>query len=115
MKNGTRFMTIAVLPLLVAVTTPAVAAPVAGRLETAALKLSEIHIHVPGMTCTNHSCATAVYMALVRLPGVMGVGVNESNQDVAVKYIPTKTRPAIFLRAIRNAGYPGILISKKGH
>lgn len=114
MKSATRIMAIAVLPLLVTVTTPALAAPIRGRLEATALKLSEVHIHVPGMTCTNHSCATAVYMALVRLPGVMGVGVNESNQDVAVKYIPAKTHPAIFLRAIRNAGYPGTLIPHGG-
>ncbi len=110
MKSAIRFMTIVVLPFLVAVTTPALAAPVMGRLAATALELSEVHIHVPGMTCTNHSCATAVYMSLVRLPGVMGVGVNESNQDVAVKYIPAKTSPAVFLRAIRNAGYPGVLI-----
>lgn len=114
MKSATRLVTITVLPFLVAITTPALAAPVMGRPEATAMKLSVARIHVPGMTCTNHSCATAVYMALVRLPGVMGVGVNESSQDVAIKYFPAKTGPAAFLRAIRNAGYPGVLISKKG-
>lgn len=114
MKSAARILTTIALPLLVTITTPALATPVTGRLGATALKLSEAHIHVPGMTCSNHSCATAVYMSLIRLPGVMGVGVNESKQDVSVKYIPAKTSPAVFLRAIRNAGYPGVLVTKPG-
>ena len=114
MKGSIRMMTIMVVPLLVAITSPALATPVTAHMELIALKLSEVHIHVPGMTCSNHSCAAAVYMYLIRLPGVMGVGVNESNQDVAIKYIAAKTGPVAFLRAIRDAGYPGFIVAKKG-
>ncbi len=114
MKSATRLMTIMAVPLLVTIISPALATPVKAHVEATALRLSEVHIHVPGMTCSNHSCATAVYMSLIRLPGVMGVGVNESDQDVAIKYIAAKTGPAAFLRAIRDAGYPGFIVAKKG-
>lgn len=115
MKNAIRIMATLILPLLVAITTPAQATPITGHLGTTALTLSDVAIHIPGMTCSNHSCATTVYMSLIRLPGVMGVGVNESDQDVTVKYIPAKTSPVAFLRAIRDAGYPGVLVTKKNN
>lgn len=114
MKGATRLMTIMAVPLLVTITNPALATAVGAHVELTALKLSEVHIHIPGMTCSNHSCATAVYMSLIRLPGVMGVGVNESDRDVAIKYLAAKTGPVAFLRTIRDAGYPGVLVTK-GH
>jgi len=90
---------------------PAFAAPTPpASLVRAAYSLARVVIHVPGMTCRNHSCATAVYMALIRLPGVMGVGVDESTQDVTVQYISAKTQPSAFLTAISNAGFPGRII-----
>ena len=78
--------------------------------QVAAARFSQAVIHIPGMTCSNHSCATTVYMSLIRLPGVMGVGVDESTQNVTVKYIPARTNPSVFLKAVKNAGFPGKLI-----
>ncbi|MHB1566902.1 MAG: heavy-metal-associated domain-containing protein [Acidiferrobacter sp.] len=76
-----------------------------------AMTLSIARLKIPGMTCTNKSCATTIYLALNRLPGVMGVGVNEANQTVSVRYIARKIQPAAFLKAVRDAGYPGTLIT----
>ncbi|MHB8415005.1 MAG: heavy-metal-associated domain-containing protein [Acidiferrobacteraceae bacterium] len=91
----------------------ALAAPAPMPHERTTMSLAKARIHIPSMTCSNRSCATTVYLSLIRLPGVMGVGVDESNQNVTVKYIPSKTRPAVFLRAVRNAGYPGVLVTRK--
>ena len=85
-----------------------------GSARPVAMRFAQTVIHIPGMTCSNHSCATAVYMALIRLPGVMGVGVDESTQNVTVKYIPTRTRPAAFLKAVKDSGFPGTLVRGKG-
>ena len=82
-------------------------------LKAVALALSEATLHIPGMTCSNRSCATTVYMALIRLPGVMGVGVDESTQTVVVKYIASRTKPSVFLAAVKNAGFPGILVKNR--
>jgi len=76
-------------------------------------QLAHARIHIPGMTCTNHSCATTVYLSLIQLPGVMGVNIDEAVQEVTVKYIPSKTAPGAFLKAVRNAGYPGTLVTIK--
>ncbi len=78
----------------------------------AAPHLSKAVMRIPGMTCSNRSCATTVYMALIRLPGVMGVGVDEATQTVTVTYIPARTRPAAFLKAVKAAGFPGRLLGQ---
>lgn len=105
----------AFVPLMTAAALPAFAHRLPEpRFQRVALRLAQSVIHIPGMTCSNHSCATTVYLSLIRLPGVMGVGVDESNQDVTVKYIPQKTNPAAFLKAVKNAGFPGTVVGK-GH
>ena len=114
MNNTLRHTLFAIcVSLTTLVAFPAFAAPY-GSLQRVAMHLSRSVIHIPGMTCSNHSCATTVYLSLIRLPGVMGVGVDESNQDVTVKYIPSRTNPAVFLKAVKNAGFPGTLVTKSG-
>ncbi len=111
MKSITRSLMLAATLSSVAAFGPAMAAVFfPGSARTVAMRLSEAVIHIPGMTCSNHSCATTVYMALIRLRGVMGVGVDESTQDVTVKYIPSRTSPAVFLKAVKDAGFPGTLV-----
>lgn len=80
-------------------------------LTNATQHLSLARIHIPGMTCANKSCSTTVYIALIRLPGVMGVGVNEATQVVSVRYNARTIKPKAFLKAVRNAGYPGTLMA----
>ncbi|MHB8253298.1 MAG: heavy-metal-associated domain-containing protein [Acidiferrobacter sp.] len=105
----------AILPVGLLMTPPAFAARVLQpSLQRVAMRFSQTTIHIPGMTCSNHSCATTVYMSLIRLPGVMGVGVDESTQNVTVKYISRKTNPSVFLKAVKNAGFPGTLVLNKG-
>ncbi len=113
MNQVLRITVFLALSFLMMVGVPALAAPAPKPQELAAMHLAKARIHIPSMTCSNRSCATTVYLSLIRLPGVMGVGVDESNQDVTVKYIPSKTRPAVFLRAVKNAGYPGVLVTKQ--
>ncbi len=114
MKNVTRSIVLTAALTSVAIAVPALAARGATEtLRVAALQFSQAVIHIPGMTCSNHSCATTVYMALIRLPGVMGVGVDESTQNVTVKYIPGRTSPAVFLKAVKDAGFPGTLVRPK--
>ena len=115
MKNVTRPVVLAMVLISAAVVATAMAArDIAGSTQSVAVRFSQAVIHIPGMTCSNHSCATAVYMSLIRLPGVMGVGVDESTQNVTVKYIVGRTGPAVFLRAVKNAGFPGTLVRPKG-
>ena len=116
MKNMMRPAVVAAALVSVVAGAPALAAMVVphGSLQTVAARFAQAVIHIPGMTCSNHSCATAVYMSLIRLPGVMGVGVDESTQNVTVKYIPGRTGPAVFLKAVRNAGFPGTIVRGKG-
>jgi len=114
MKHALRAIVFAaVLPLGAIVTLPAFAVRLPQpSLQRVVLRFSESVIHIPGMICSNHSCAVTVYMSLIRLPGVMGVGVDESNQDVTVKYIPGRTSPTVFLKAVKNAGFPGTVVTK---
>ena len=115
MKNVTRSIVLATALFSAAVLAPAVAAKgVAGSPRAVAMRLAQAVIHIPGMTCSNHSCATTVYMSLIRLAGVMGVGVDESTQNVTVKYIVGRTNPAVFMKAVKNAGFPGTLVRPKG-
>ncbi|WP_168185547.1 heavy-metal-associated domain-containing protein [Acidiferrobacter sp. SPIII_3] len=115
MKSITRLFILMATLSPVASLSPAVAAiSPRGSAHAVAMRFAQAVIHIPGMTCSNHSCATAVYMSLIRLPGVMGVGVDESTQNVTVKYIPARTRPAVFLKAVKNAGFPGTLVRGKG-
>ncbi len=115
MKNLTRPLAFAAVLASLAMAVPAVAAAGApGSLRAMALRFSQAVLHIPGMTCSNHSCATTVYMSLVRLPGVTGVGVDEATQEVTVKYIPGRTGPAVFLKAVKNAGFPGTLVHAPG-
>ncbi|RCN56450.1 heavy-metal-associated domain-containing protein [Acidiferrobacter thiooxydans] len=115
MKPVTRLWILMVTLTSVAALGPAMAAiSPHGSAHAVAVRFAQVVIHIPGMTCSNHSCATAVYMSLIRLPGVMGVGVDESTQNVTVKYIPTRTRPAVFLKAVKNAGFPGTVVRGKG-
>lgn len=74
---------------------------------------AQARIHIPSMTCSNHSCATTVYLALIHLPGVTGVHIDEGTQDVTVRYLPGRNQPARFLQAVRNAGYPGTLVTTR--
>lgn len=85
----------------------------AAQAATTPTQYGHARIHIPSMTCSNHSCATTVYLSLIRLPGVMGVNIDEAKQDVTVKYIPSRNQPANFLKAVRNAGYPGTLVVSK--
>ncbi|HUW98247.1 MAG TPA: cation transporter [Acidiferrobacter sp.] len=114
MKHALRAIVFAVvLPLGAIVTLPAFAVPLSEpSLQRVAVRFSQSVIHIPGMTCSNQSCAVTVYISLIRLPGVMGVGVDESNQDVTVKYVPGRTSPSAFLKAVKNAGFPGTLVTK---
>lgn len=115
MKNATRSLALAAALVFVAVLAPAMAARGgAASLQAVAMRFSQAVIHIPGMTCSNRSCATTVYMSLIRLPGVMGVGVDESTQNVTVKYIVGRTGPTVFLKAVKNAGFPGTLVRRTG-
>lgn len=100
------------LPLALLGTAPVIASP-ANATTTQAQQFAQARIHIPSMTCSNHSCATTVYLSLIRLPGVMGVNIDEATQNVTVKYLPTKARPETFLHAVKNAGYPGTLVSMR--
>ncbi len=115
MKSVMRSFMLAAVLASIAVLGPAVAAiSPHGSARPVAMRFAQTVIHIPGMTCRNHSCATAVYMSLIRLQGVMGVGVDESTQDVTVKYLPARTRPAVFLKAVKDAGFPGTLVRGQG-
>ncbi|WP_298135394.1 heavy-metal-associated domain-containing protein [Acidiferrobacter sp.] len=114
MKNITRSVVLAATLVSAAVLGPAMAAVTTqGSVQTVAMRFAQAVIHIPGMTCSNHSCATTVYMSLIRLKGVMGVGVDESTQNVTVKYIIGRTNPAVFLKAVKDAGFPGTLVRGK--
>lgn len=79
----------------------------------AARATAQAVVHIPTMTCSNKSCETAVYLSLMRTPGVRSVRVVEAAQNVVVQYDPAKTNPSKLLGAVRNAGYPGTLVAPR--
>ena len=65
--------------------------------------MSQVVLHVEGMTCSN--CAAAVQRALASLDGVRHVDVRLLEKRVTVDYEPERTDPASIRARVDDAGY----------
>ncbi len=78
------------------------AAPAERRAPPPAL-LQELDFPVRGMTCAN--CSARIERTLRALPGVSEVVVNLATERARVRFDPTRTGAAAFVRAVAEAGY----------
>lgn len=63
-----------------------------------------VTLDIPGMTCG--VCPITVHKALMAVPGVKDVRVDEAKKDAVVTFDDSKTSVQALIRATTDAGYP---------
>lgn len=82
------------------------------RGDTAASGVTNITLHVEGMTCP--SCKAAVKTALLRLPGVRDAKVDVARRSANVEYDASKVSPQQMVTAVNRLGYEATLLASGG-
>lgn len=71
---------------------------------SAAARLAQVTLSVPGMTCG--LCPITIRKALQKVHGVVSAKANAQTKTAVVRYDPRLTGPKALIRATTDAGYP---------
>ncbi len=71
--------------------------------------LSQVTLHVEGMTCGG--CTLATRKVLLRLPGVERADVSYERKQAVVTYDPAKVTPAQMIAAVKTLNYTATVVA----
>ena len=71
--------------------------------------LTQVTLHVEGMTCGG--CTIATRKVLTRLPGVARADVSYEQKQAVVTYDPAKVTPAQMIAAVKTLNYTATLVA----